>query len=308
MGKYNINCSPDINNPKMSWAFGFTAADGSLVKTNRTRDPNIISYTLNAKDADVLYKIKHIFQLDHPVKFYTNNQGKDTVYLRFTDNRYEHLLFSKDQLNIKNAFPQSFINNNTRHYLRGLIDGDGCLHHRKRGGFMIVFINENEEIVKNFSYCVAKYLGLSFKIPKLVEKDHIWRIQYESRSARILAWWLYHGEIDEMSLQRKRDSYQSMVNPLNNNLDQFFDAFFGKELRYIPKRKNNGLIVPIPMNNHANSLNICKGIQNVCSAYNVKSIPLPVNKGNVKYYIPYFPKEYVSSIKMLRPFKYLLEG
>lgn len=308
MGKYKVCKIPNVEDPEMAWAFGFTAADGSLVKPSRQRDPNVISYTLNAKDADVLLKIKYIFQLEHPIGEHLNNQGRKIVYLRFTDSKYEHLMFDQLDLNIKRQFPDVFISNNTRHYMRGLFDGDGCLHHRKRGGLMMIFINENESIVKDFAYCVSKYLGLDFQVPKKIDKDNIWRIQYESRSARLLAWWLYHGDIDHMSLQRKRESYQSIVNPMSNNLDQFFEAFFGKELRNIPERHGKGIVIPMSFGPNTDSLKVCKSIQCVCAEYNIKCTPVFKNKGQRKYYMPYFPAECVSSIKTLRPFEYLLKG
>ena len=172
----------------------------------------------------------------------------------------------------------------------------------------MIFINEYEWIVKDFAYCVTKYLGLGFQVPKKVEKDNLWRIQYESRSARILAWWLYHGDIDHMALQRKRETYQSIVNPMSNNLDQYFEAFFGKELRYIPKRHGNGLVIPMSMGPNTDSLKACQSIQAVCADHNIKCTPVFKNRGQWKYYMPYFPAEYVSSIKMLRPFQYLLDG
>jgi len=306
MGKYKVLNSPDVSKSEMVWAFGFTAADGSLVKPNRHKDPNFISYHINQKDEDVLYKIKDIFGLEHPVHRHLNNQGRKTSYMSFTDSRYENYVFNTDNLGIKFKFPTYFLEYNTRHYLRGLVDGDGCIHHRKRGGIMLVFINEYEWIVKDFSYCVSKHLGLGFKVPKKVEKDHIWRIQYEAREARMVIWWLYHGDISHMSLGRKRDEYLKLVFEHDNPANQLFCAIFGRDgLRYRPVNVNGGLYIPLSCAPNTDTLKLCQAISRMFYMCNIIVQPIFKNKGYYKYYVPYFPREYVSSIKMLRPF---LEG
>jgi len=222
--------------------------------------------------------------------------------MSFTDNRYESYLFGNDNLGIKFKFPIVFTEYHTRHYLRGLVDGDGCIHHRKRGGVILVFVNKHEWIVKDFAYCVSKHIGLDFKVPKRIEKDHIWRIQYEAREARMVLWWMYHGDVEHMSLRRKRAEYIKLVNEGYDPANQLFQAIFGKELRYNPVPVNNGLYIPLSCAPNTDTLKLCQAICRAFDMCNIRIQPIFKNKGYYKYYVPYFPREYVSSIKMLRPF------
>lgn len=299
--KYNVNCNINLNNitPEQAWVIGFFASDGSIA-TDRRTDHKFFSWCLNAKDAEILYKIKYILGIDNPVRLYKYNE-KETCHLTFSSKEYLEIF---EKLNSKKTFPEVFMNKNlNRHYLRGLFDGDGYLHYRnKRKNYHVVFINNIESIVKDFGYSLMKHLNLPMHKVRYRDKDHIYSINYETREARVIAWYLYHGDISNYTLERKHQKYLTMINKDSSELDQFFECFFGKELRFSPKKDDKGLYIPLSCGNTNDSLSICKCIQKVCSEYNVICTPVFKNKGVHKYYVPYFTYNMAHNIKMLHPF------
>jgi hypothetical protein len=301
MGKYNANVTMDPTKitTEEAWALGFFAADGGIYKSKREKDPPVIQFCIHNKDVDVLYKIKNILHLEHPVKKHLNNQDKLVAMLRFSTPEYLTIF---EYFHMKKETPGfAFECIRTRHYIRGLFDGDGCLHHRKRKGFMMVFVNESERIVRDVAYLISRDTGISFKIPKRIDRDNLYRIQYESREARILAWYLYSGDIVSLSMNRKREEYRKLVTT-ENYVDQFFQCIFGKELRYTPKIKNNGLVLPLSCGPQTDSLKVCNSIKDIAKCMGINITPIPVNTGKYKYYAPYIPIEDASCINMLRPF------
>jgi hypothetical protein len=167
---------------------------------------------------------------------------------------------------------------------------------------MLIFVNAEEDIVKNYSYLLSKYTGVGFKLPKYISTDHLYRIQYESREARIVAWYLYHGDIEEFSLERKRQQYCQMILPNSlTPIDQFFDCFLGKT-KTVPVIENDGVYIPLALGNNTDSLSVCKSIQTICAKFNIVCQPIFKNKGYYKYYVPYFPNQSLLNINMLRPY------
>lgn len=294
--KYDRHCTIDIDNidEKEAWMFGFFASDGSLHKPSSNSISDVIHWTIGYKDVEVLYKIRHILNITNPVKKY-----KDSVVFRFADERY-NIIFSK--LNMKSTFPEQFMNQKlNRHYIRGLIDGDGSLHSGVHSKQCITFVNEKECIVKDFAYSIHTLLGIGFKTPKYDKKSHIWKILYQTREARLLAWYAYHGNVSEYSLQRKLNLYKKWVNGATE-FEEFWNAYFGNTPRYKPISDKHGIYVPAVGGKNTDSLESCKLFQKVAQGYGYNFSIVPRNKGQKKYYGLYINNNIATNIDMLRSY------
>lgn len=262
---------------EFAWFLGFLLTDGCINKpAYRSKgDETHIEFCIHIKDEEILHKIKNILGTRAAVKTYPNYaspQAKLCIYDR------KDVVY--DYHNIKTVIPES-IKGYERHFIRGLIDGDGCLYKRKnRNEFIIDFIDEYQNIVEWVNSAIASILHINKKKIVYRDYDHIYTLRYSSKEARLIAWWLYHGDIQHCCLQRKYDYYKHYVLD-----DKKFDDSDAELLYAIQGAKMLNMIVPNVM--ASKTLYWCHILQNVLS---VKCNPICTNKGKTKYYYLYLPQ------------------
>ena len=264
-------------NKEFAWFLGYLLSDGSIVrpKYRSKGDETHLSFTCKFDDTEVLHKVKNILQTKavvHNYPSYKSPHSKLRVYDRKDIvERYP---------DIKTHIPDD-ISGFERHFIRGLFDGDGCLYHRvSRDSFVMNFVDENQNITQWVADIIAKALLLPKKDARYRPKDHLWEIAWEGNTARLIAWWLYHGDINHCVLDRKLKKYQECVlNCLiseneNINILRAAKAFIDE---------NNEIAFKVPS---LQTLDWAKRLQNVLS---FNTIPVFHNKGRRKYYHLYVP-------------------
>lgn len=256
---------------EFAWFLGFLLTDGSIIKpAYRSKgDETHIQFCIHIKDEEALHKIKDILNTRAVVKTYpgyASPQAKLCIYDRKD--------IVSEYSNIKTQIPET-ITGFERHFIRGLIDGDGCLYKRKnRNEFMISFIDEYENIVDWVNQTISTTFNIPLKPIRYIKHDHIYELRYSSKEARLVAWWLYHGDTDHCSLQRKLDYYRHFVlEDLPFNDDDF-------ELLYAIQASINEDSI-IPNVNASKTLEWCHRLQNILKT---KCTPVCSNKGKTKYY------------------------
>ena len=182
--------------------------------------------------------------------------------------------------NIKTTIPND-IDGYERHFIRGLIDGDGTLSVRKNryGSLRLGFIDEYQNIVEWTSNTICETLGLPQKNPRYVPQSHVWEIMWEGTVARLIAWWLYHGNIDACCLSRKRDKYLEQV------LDGKTFSTDYEEMLYAAKAEPNGEKINFKLP-FCSTLDWCHRIQKLLP---FNTVPIFNNPGKRKYYNLYVP-------------------
>lgn len=265
-------------NKEIAWFLGFLLSDGSIIRPTYRGKGNEqhISFCIHYKDKEVLYKIKDILHTRAKVHVYPNYkspQAKIEIYDRKD--------IEKEFYDIKEHVPVEKIKGYERHFIRGLIDGDGCLYYRKnRGnGLMINFIDEKKEIVDWVNKTICKELNIKYKECTYKEKDHIYSISWEGKIGRLIAWWLYHGDIDNCKLERKYQYYKTYVLD-NKSFDNYDKELIYAINTFIEDNKIN-------MNVSSNlTLDWCKRLQKYLS---FNTTPIFKNKGKTKYYFLHIP-------------------
>src|ERR1700722_2902584 len=119
-----------IDNEEKAYILGFIYADGNnLFRLNR------ISIHLSITDEEILKKMSHIFYGEEVLKYHsrTNDKGKifRYVYLQlFSKHMSQHLatLGVVEAKSHKIVFPEWLNKDLYRHFIRGLIDGDGWIY------------------------------------------------------------------------------------------------------------------------------------------------------------------------------------
>ncbi len=261
---------------EFAWMLGILLSDGCINKPSYRHkgDETHLEFICKYDDRKLMYKIKDILGASGNVceyPDYKSPQAKLRVY-----NRKDIIEKYND---IKTKVPDD-IKGYERHFIRGLIDGDGCLYYRKnRKSFCLSFVNEYESIVSWVAQTICNLLKFPEKNIRYISKDHIYEVRWEGNLARILAYWLYYGDISSCTLDRKQ---KYMYRYVLNDKDIDYDA----AILYTANAdiQDNEISFRTP---YSKTLLWCHIVQNLLSFH---TVPVFHNKGKKKYYRLYIPK------------------
>lgn len=262
-----------------AWLLGYLLSDGCIARpTYRKKgDETHLSFICQHSDKEILYKVKNILNTKANIREYpeyTSPLAKITVYDR------KNII--EKYGDIKTRIPEESILGFERHFIRGLVDGDGTLSVRKRkyGSFRIGFIDQYKQITEWVTNFLVRKLGLPEKKCRYVPQSHVWEVMWEGTIAQLIAWYLYHGDIEGCCLKRKHEKYKEVVLQ-NNHFASIYD-----EMIFAIKAKIDGEWIFFKQYS-SNSLKWCHIVQKILP-YN--TIPVFKNPGKRKYYNLYIPK------------------
>lgn len=266
-------------NKDFAWLLGYLLSDGyiSRPKYRGKGDERHLSFICKYDDREILYKVKTILGtksnvLEYPQ--YKSPQARLDVY--------KVIPLIEEYDDTKTKIPDT-IKGFERHFIRGLFDGDGTLSSRVRKGktktFRIGFIDEYQHITEWVANTIVDTLMLDKKIPRFVPQSNVWEVMWEGNIARLIAFWLYHGDIKTCCLERKRQKYAIDV------LDGVEFSSKISELLYAVKATlvDNTIEFKLP---NISTLPWCHRLQNLLP---FNTIPVFHNKGRRKYYNLYIP-------------------
>lgn len=265
-------------NKEKAWMLGYLLSDGSIVRPlyRGKGDETHLEFICKYNDKEVMYKLKTVLQTSARVQEYPNYKSPQAK-LRPYDCRD----IIDEYSDIKQRVPAEKIQGYERHFIRGLIDGDGTLSYREsRKSFRLGFIDQVQGITQWVADTICNTLELPAKQTRWSEQNNVWEIMWEGNIARLIAWWLYHGDIQHCSLQRKLNKYQTIVlndqsfTDKNNELLQSVNAYYD----------DTGEIAFITPGNQ--TLAWCQRLQKLLT---FNTVPVFHNKGKRKYYHLYIP-------------------
>ena len=205
----NINYFDNIDTQNKAYILGFLYSDGnvSTIKNN-------IYLSLHEKDKDILEQMSKDMEYDKPLTFRPMS--------RYNINSADQYCLEIHSLHIRKSlekygivpnktfllrFPDFLQEDMYRHFIRGLLDGDGCIHKRseKYNGW------SNVDICGNYEFCcgLKQYIESTLDIHcSVINTGSIYRctIGGTNKSEKFLDW-LYEGA--EMYLDRKYQIYLS---------------------------------------------------------------------------------------------------
>lgn len=210
--KYLLNETwlDEIDTQEKAYFLGLFWADGNISKRG-----NGISLRLHSQDKNILIKLSEYFYYKDRVSHYIEDTNKPStpisrlcIYSAYIKNRMLELgLFPNKSKKIK--FPKCNIidENALPHFIRGLMDGDGCICVRENGRCTVDFtgnkfiIHSLEEIfnIRNIKTRTFYY-----------EKRDSWSIQINNKENIIkFLDWIYHDS--SIHLERKYDKYKQIT-------------------------------------------------------------------------------------------------
>ena len=198
----------NIDTEEKAYWLGFLYADGNISK-----DRHKIEINLSAKDVDHMIKFKEFLKLENEIRICKNyGRGDLQCRLSFRNSRIWNNLNNKGCVPCKSlilTFPDIniFSNKNLVYdFIRGYVDGDGCLYMYKTRNT----INTEVNLVGTESFLngVKQFLGISGTIRNKSTRNYInraYQLQYSTANARKVARLLY--ENSTIYLDRKYNKF-----------------------------------------------------------------------------------------------------
>lgn len=215
--KYNLNehYFDVIDTEEKAYILGFIYADGNnLFRTNR------ICIHLSIVDEEILQKMSHIFYGEKVLKYNSrlNKDGKkfDYVWLNLHSkhmSRHLAILGVVEAKSHKIIFPEWLDKSLYRHFIRGLIDGDGWISlpksNRSSPAVGLICTRKMNDFLKDY---YAKELGLKAYLTRAHKQDFdvMCEIRVQNyHQDKIFLDWLYKDAT--IYLQRKYKLYQTFL-------------------------------------------------------------------------------------------------
>jgi hypothetical protein len=216
--KYNLNehYFDIIDTEEKAYILGFIYADGNnLFRLNR------ISIHLAKRDEEILKKMSYIFYGEEILKYNKrkNNNGQEFEYVwlnLFSKHMSQHLatLGVVEAKSYKIVFPEWLDKTLYRHFIRGLIDGDGWIYlpndNRDSPNVGLICTRQVNDFLKDY---FEKELDLKSYLVKAHKQD--FDVMCEMRvknyhQCKILLDWLYKDAA--IYLERKYKLYLNFLN------------------------------------------------------------------------------------------------
>lgn len=155
-----------IDTEAKAYLLGFITADGSVHYRKRKSDKGILRLEIQIRDIEIINLLKQELNSGSKIT-YSKRDKKETVILSISSDKIVKSLAKYGVVPNKtyslDSIYKDFNNKELlRHYLRGLIDGDGCITSIKNGQqWLLYFCTYSKAMALDFKDTTNKLVGLS---------------------------------------------------------------------------------------------------------------------------------------------------
>jgi hypothetical protein len=274
---------------KLAYMAGWFSSDGCLMNDHHSHQ-DFISFTLKGSDKPMLDIFSEWFGgKSHSYTYKRELKAGLVDYETCSWRCYnKDLVAYIKQYDLKNRIPN--LNPDLlRLFLRGFFEGDGCIGTKKSTGHtVLVLSNQSKEILEGVQEYIHRYLDIEPKALKL-SKDNFYQISYESRVARLVAWFIYKdAKIDEVLLRKAiiaNKLFGSYTDPILN----YFNIILIKPTEYL--LHNDGFMFRLYQ-----AKDTLRATKMVCAGFKILGVnatPVPYGKGKEKYFGVYIPSSHI---------------
>lgn len=206
-----VSCSSE-------YLIGYIYTDGTVDFRS-----NYITFKLQEKDVDLLYKIKSLLDIKHDIIY---SSGREEILgrsvktqrlarLHLHSSKICNYLLSRNIVSSK-SFREEFPiahNNYFYDFLRGFLDGDGCVYVDRGKWLGVYFVSSNLGIIEYIRLFIQEDIGVksNANIVKNIKNGITYKNGYKIvycgvNAVRILNR-IYNTENIELKLERKYDKY-----------------------------------------------------------------------------------------------------
>lgn len=213
----NENYFDEIDDQDKAYILGFLFADGTNYIYGKNTNEYMINLTLKIDDMYILERIREKIGVERKLRIYKrNSDGREYARLEFKN---KHMSLRLKELGVVQnktfitKFPEYLRDDLIPHFVRGLMDGDGCIAKSLK---TIQFAGSHEMmcgLVKQFE----KYLGFTAHIVKIkcspgISSVAIARLEYKNK----LLHWMYDDA--DLKLERKYKLGKQIIEKFNDKL------------------------------------------------------------------------------------------
>lgn len=227
--KYDVDIHffDSIDTEEKAYVLGFIFGDG-----HNNTNAGSLTINIQEQDLDILKKIKEVLKYTGPIKlqkgrsklgFNTKDYWKLEIGNRFISNRLTELGVNKNKTyNIE--YPKNIIENNfLRHFIRGLLDSDGCITMNKNNMKNVrSYICGRRDLILPIFNFVEKETGLKFYNFPLSKKynDESFSIYGFSgcNKVKVFLDWIYKDAT--IYLDRKYKKYEAINSHINSRVNK----------------------------------------------------------------------------------------
>lgn len=164
-----------INTPEKAYLLGFFIADGCINKTTN-RSNGRFSINQSEDDKEIVEAFKQYLNIPSDIQIVNNHNGvkhRKTQYrIRWTSIHMKEILEEKYNITSNKTldsefdFPINLIPETLQgHFVRGFIDGDGCMgDNGQEGNFSVSIVGTSIKFVTLIGDLVSKATSMSYKI------------------------------------------------------------------------------------------------------------------------------------------------
>ncbi len=217
--KYNVNSDFFKRwSPKMAYVLGFVAADGSLEDASYLRGKYL---RICSSDIEILEKIKMAMYSEHKIVTLKPKQilirgksyvSKERYMLRIGDHEIYNDLIKlgvtprKSKTILLPSVSLEFV----AYFLRGYLDGDGCINlYERKKRLSVTFTSGSKLFLEELSKIIG--LCLDVKIHNVFINNNAFQLKYSTREAVPLLKYIYSDIADRLYLERKYSEFLNFL-------------------------------------------------------------------------------------------------
>lgn len=218
--KYNIDkyYFDKIDTPNKAYIVGLLYADGCHL-SNR----DVVSITLQEQDVSVLNNIKYELKTDRPLYFVSSKRSpltKNNAYMLVLSNKHivntlENLgLCSRKSLILE--WPEWLPESLYRHFIRGYLDGDGCIYFNNKTHECKVYITSTEMFCNKIKQVIFNSISVNSSITKASCNSQITKTLNICGNRQVYRFlnWIYEGA--DLLIERKYEKYLNFIQYYQN--------------------------------------------------------------------------------------------
>lgn len=185
----------NIDTECKAYLLGFITADGNVSYRKRKTPSGVLSLTVQEKDIAIIQLLKS--ELNSYAKIgYDKRENKHAYYIKVTSNQIvsdlsKYYVVPQKTYCLERIYTDFENEDLLRHYLRGLIDGNGCITHSKgKSNWMVYYCGYNESLVRSFQYEIDRLLNFD-KHRKIIDCKSSYRASWNGNNCKLICQYLY---------------------------------------------------------------------------------------------------------------------
>jgi hypothetical protein len=213
----------NIDDEYKAYFLGIIISDGCVYENNRGE--NILSITLQDSDKYILQKFIECVKSNKNI----TSDGRGCYSIQILSNKMCNDLSQYNIIprkSLHTVFPTKIPTELYRHFIRGLIDGDGsyAFYSRKNQGRKshhkaIRFCQGNKKFIEDMIEYLYNTIGVN-KPTIIQEKENLWTIAYQKDVDMVkIIDYIYHNS--HIYIKRKYDTVQKIYDECYENIDKW---------------------------------------------------------------------------------------